>query len=149
MKENKKASILIILAITLTLAIILITILYITKKREAIKPTYNNNVELYSLWYVYKQEIVGNDEIIDTFNTNNLYLNITKDQISICDIKEANKTCTDVNYTYNDNDLKISDNMYFNGKYKVAINNNIMVLEKIENEERKVSIKYYLQKPSG
>lgn len=151
MKENKKTSILIALVIILTLAIILVTVLYITKREKTTKPSDNdNNIELYNLWYVYRQEIVSNDEIIDAFDTNSLYLNITKEKINICDTSGADKTCSDVNYTYNDNNLNISgDNIYFNGDYKLTINNDTMVLEKIENEDKKVSIKFYLQKPSG
>lgn len=140
MKENKKTLILIIMTIVLIIAIIVTTILYLSKVSK-------NNIELYNLWYIYKEEIITNNKIVDTLNTNNYYLNITENQIAICD---TNKDCININYTYTKDNLKIIDNnKYLSGTYKTKITNTTMVLEKIENENTKTSLKYYFQKPLG
>lgn len=140
MKEKKKTLILIIMTIVLIIAIIVTTILYLSKVSK-------NNIELYNLWYIYKEEIITNNKIVDTLNTNNYYLNITENQIAICD---TNKDCININYTYTNDNLKIIDNnKYLSGTYKTKITNTTMVLEKIENENTKTSLKYYFQKPLG
>lgn len=140
MKEKKKTLILIIMTIVLIIAIIVTTILYLSKVSK-------NNIELYNLWYIYKEEIITNNKIVDTLNTNNYYLNITENQIAICD---PNKDCININYTYTNDNLKIIDNnKYLSGTYKTKIANTTMVLEKIENENTKISLKYYFQKPLG
>lgn len=124
MKEKKKTLILIIMTIVLIIAIIVTTILYLSKVSK-------NNIELYNLWYIYKEEIITNNKIVDTLNTNNYYLNITENQIAICD---TNKDCININYTYTNDNLKIIDNnKYLSGTYKTKIANTVMVLEKIEN----------------
>ena len=128
MKEKKKTLILIIMTIVLIIAIIVTTIRY-------------------NLWYIYKEEIITNNKIVDTLNTNNYYLNITENKIAICD---TNKDCININYTYTNDNLKIIDNnKYLSGTYKSKITNTTMVLEKIENENTKTSLKYYFQKPLG
>lgn len=140
MKEKKKTLILIIMTIVLIIAIIVTTILYLSKVSK-------NNIELYNLWYIYKEEIITNNKIVDTLNTNNYYLNITENQIAICD---TNKDCININYTYTNDNLKIIDNnKYLSGTYKSKIANTTMILEKIENENTKTSLKYYFQKPLG
>lgn len=140
MKEKKKTLILIIMTIVLIIAIIVTTILYLSKVSK-------NNIELYNLWYIYKEKIITNNKIVDTLNTNNYYLNITENKIAICD---TNKDCININYTYTNDNLKIIDNnKYLSGTYKTKITNTTMVLEKIENENTKTSLKYYFQKPLG
>ncbi len=142
MKEKKKTLILIIMTIVLIIAIIVTTILYLSKVSKN-----RSNIELYNLWYIYKEEIITNNKIVDTLNTNNYYLNITENQIAICD---TNKDCININYTYTNDNLKIIDNnKYLSGTYKSRITNTTMVLEKIENENTKTSLKYYFQKPLG
>lgn len=140
MKEKKKTLILIIMTIVLIIAIIVTTILYLSKVSK-------NNIELYNLWYIYKEKIITNNKIVDTLNTNNYYLNITENQIAICD---TNKDYININYTYTNDNLKIIDNnKYLSGTYKTKITNTTMVLEKIKNENTKTSLKYYFQKPLG
>lgn len=142
MKEKKKTLILIIMTIVLIIAIIVTTILYLSKVSKN-----RSNIELYNLWYIYKEEIITNNKIVDTLNTNNYYLNITENQIAICD---TNKDCININYTYTNDNLKIIDNnKYLSGTYKSKIANTTMILEKIENENTKTSLKYYFQKPLG
>ena len=142
MKEKKKTLILIIMTIVLIIAIIVTTILYLSKVSKN-----KSNIELYNLWYIYKEEIITNNKIVDTLNTNNYYLNITENQIAICD---TNKDCININYTYTNDNLKIIDNnKYSSGTYKTKIANTVMVLEKIENENTKTSVKYYFQKSLG
>lgn len=142
MKEKKKTLILIIIAIVLIITIIVTTILYLAEDNKN-----RSNIELYNLWYIYKEEIITNNEIMDTLNTNNYYLDITQKQITICD---TNKACININYTYTKDNLKIIDNnKYLNGTYKVIIKDTTMILEKIENEETKTFLKYYFQKPLG
>ena len=126
MKEKKKTLILIIMTIVLIIAIIVTTILYLSKVSKN-----RSNIELYNLWYIYKEEIITNNKIVDTLNTNNYYLNITENQIAICD---TNKDCININYTYTNDNLKIIDNnKYLSGTYKTKIANTVIVLEKIEN----------------
>lgn len=142
MKEKKKTLILIIMTIVLIIAIIVTTILYLSKVSKN-----RSNIELYNLWYIYKEEIITNNKIVDTLNTNNYYLSITENQIAICD---TNKDCININYTYTNDNLKIIDNnKYLSETYKTKIANTTMVLEKIENENTKTSLKYYFQKPLG
>ena len=142
MKEKKKTLILIIITIVLIITIIVTTILYLAEDNNN-----RSNIELYNLWYIYKEEIITNNEIMDTLNTNNYYLDITQKQITICD---TNKDCININYTYTKDNLKIIDNnKYLNGTYKVIIKDTTMILEKIENEETKTFLKYYFQKPLG
>ena len=99
MKEKKTTLILIIMTIVLIIAIIVTTILYLSKASKN-----RSNIELYNLWYIYKEEIITNNKIVDTLNTNNYYLNITENQIAICD---TNKDCININYTYTNDNLKI------------------------------------------
>ena len=130
------------MTIVLIIAIIVTTILYLSKVSKN-----RSNIELYNLWYIYKEEIITNNKIVDTLNTNNYYLNITENQIAICD---TNKDCININYTYTNDNLKIIDNnKYLSGTYKTKIANTVMVLEKIENENTKTSLKYYFQKSLG
>lgn len=148
MREKRKTLILIILIVILVILITFITALFIINKQDT--NNIENNNEIISYWFIYKQEIVSNNQIINTIDTNSININIKRDKIDICYINTEDDECNSVNYTYSNNTLNIpEDNQYFYGTYNVIFEDNIMILEKIENKEKDVRIRNYFQKPES
>lgn len=144
--KDKKTIILMILAVILVACIISVTILFLGHKKDTSEKTDEKN-EFYDTWYIYKQDLMRDAQIINTSLTDAYYLIIGSDKISVCTVENEYLNCDYIDYAYKDNYLSISeDNKYLNGNYKLSIDNDIMILEKTENEKPQIVIKNYFKK---
>ena len=144
--KDKKTIILMILAVILVICIIFVTILFLGHKKDTNEKNDEKN-EFYDTWYIYKQDLIRDDQIINTSLTDAYYLIIGSEKISVCAVENEYLNCDYVDYVYKDNHLSISeDNKYLTGNYKLSIDNGIMILEKTENEKPQIVIKNYFKK---
>ena len=144
--KDKKTIILMILAVILVACIIFVTILFLGHKKDTNEKNDEKN-EFYDTWYIYKQDLIHDDQIINTSLTDAYYLIIGSEKISVCAVENEYLNCDYIDYVYKDNYLSIpEDNMYLTGNYKLSIDNGIMILEKTENEKPQIVIKNYFKK---
>lgn len=148
MKNKIKTSILISIMILLIILIILLTILFILKNN--INKNSDNN-SLYNVWNVYNTEIVKDNKIVYSLDVANIYFDIRKNNfINICYYTEEERKCDSGSYFYDNNKINIyNSNSSYGGEYKVTLSNDIMILERLEDETTNTFIKHYLQRSLG
>lgn len=139
MKEKIKTILLIMCTIILIIAIVFITVVFMRNKQYTNKLSYD--------WDFYKNELVVNKKVVDSIEVSNMYIKINNNnKINMCYLENSKEICQEADYEYNDDILDISENnSYLNGKYKVVIDNNTMVLWNL-NEGEEILIKLYFRK---
>lgn len=139
MKEKIKTILLIMCTIILIIAIVFITVVFMKNKQYTNKLSYD--------WDFYKNELVVNKEVVDSIEVSNMYIKINNNnKINMCYLENSKEICQEADYEYNDDILDISENnSYLNGKYKVVIDNDTMVLWNL-NEGEEILIKLYFKK---
>lgn len=146
---KKRTTILTIFLIMILISIASITILYIRKNNSN-----NNQIEdtgnIYNTWNLYKQEVVNNGKVIQSFEASGMTLALKSNgSIDICYWEETEKTCLSALYEYNNNSLVIEDNTSFiKGKYKVKVEKDKMNLESKQDND-KTEIIFYFEKAEG
>lgn len=146
---KKRITILTIFLIIILISIASITILYIRKNNGN-----NNQTEdtgnIYNTWNLYKQEVVNNGKVIQSFEASGISLALKSNgSIDICYWEETEKTCLSALYEYNDNSLVIEDNTSFiKGKYKVKVEKDKMNLESKQDND-KTEIIFYFERAEG
>ncbi len=144
MKNKKRESLLIIMIIVILLIIICISIMYIYKKGK------NTTNELYSTWIIYKQEIVKDNNITYTADTDAGYINVKDNKnMSVCEYGEEKINCQEVTYVINKDSINVINSTGFiSGQYKIIIDKDMMILERQESNQS-VIIKNYFKKALG
>lgn len=139
MKEKIKTILLIMCTIILIIAIVFIIVVFMRNKQYTNKLSYD--------WDFYKNELVVNKKVVDSIEVSNMYIKINNNnKINMCYLENSKEICQEADYEYNDDILDISENnSYLNGKYKVVIDNNTMVLWNL-NEGEEILIKLYFRK---
>ena len=138
-----------IFLIMILISIVSITILYIRKNNSN-----NNQIEdtgnIYNTWNLYKQEVVNNGKVIQSFEASGMTLALKSNgSIDICYEEETEKACLSALYEYNNNLLVIEDNTSFiKGKYKVKVEKDKMNLESKQDND-KTEIIFYFEKAEG
>ena len=146
---KKRITILTIFLIIILISIASITILYIRKNNSN-----NNQTEdtgnIYNTWNLYKQEVVNNGKVIQSFEASGISLALKSNgSIDICYWEETENTCLSALYEYNDNSLVIEDNTSFiKGKYKVKLEKDKMNLESKQDND-KTEIIFYFERAEG
>lgn len=146
---KKRITILTIFLIIILISIASITILYIRKNNSN-----NNQIEdngnIYNTWNLYKQEVINNGKVIQSFEASGMSLALKSNgSIDICYWEETEKTCLSALYEYNDNLLVIEDNTSFiKGKYKVKVEKDKMNLESKQDND-KTKIIFYFERAEG